>query len=125
MPRRLTVEERRWRSMTERQWQSWVIDLARAYGWKVWHFSDSRRQIRPGVFVGDRDAAGFPDLVLAHPRGGLLFRELKREGQNPTPVQVESMAILRAAGCDVAVWRPSDEAAVERRLSAVRGTVNA
>ena len=51
--------------------------------------------------------AGFPDDVLIGP-GGVLFRELKRTGCNPTPAQTHMIAALAEAGADVAVWRPID-----------------
>ena len=51
--------------------------------------------------------AGFPDDVLIGP-GGVLFRELKRTGCNPTPAQTHMIAALGDAGADVAVWRPAD-----------------
>lgn len=94
--------------MTEAALQKAVIDTARLLGWKVAHFHDSRRQVRPGVFVGDRDAAGFPDLVLV--RGGrLLFVELKAEKGRLSPEQDAWIAALQdSRRCGVAVFRPSD-----------------
>lgn len=95
--------------MNERQLQSQVIDLARLHGWKVWHFHDSRRQVAPGVLVGDSDAAGFPDLVLVHAqRGRILFRELKSNKGRLTVMQEQTLLDLQAAGMDAAVWRPID-----------------
>ena len=66
------------RNMSEKVFTKNVIDLARKLGWKVCHFHDSRRQVRPRVFVGDKDAAGFPDLVLVKNQT-LIFSELKSE----------------------------------------------
>lgn len=114
MGRRLTDEERELRAVTERELQSRVLDLARMYGWRVAHFHDSRRQVRPGVMVGDRDAAGFPDLVLV--RGTeLLFVELKRETGRATDLQLEWLEALGAVpGVEALLVRPSsfDELAV-------------
>lgn len=121
MPRRLTPQERVWRSLSEKQFQSKVMALARLYGWRVWHHSDSRRQVAPGVFVGDPDAKGLPDLILAHPRFGVIFRELKKEVHSPlSPEQVEALAWLQHCGVNAKVWRPSDEAEIEHLLSSVR-----
>jgi len=92
----------------EKELQAAVMNLARRMGWRVWHFHDSRRMVRPGVWVGDKDASGFPDLVLAHPVHGVLFRELKADGENPTPKQRDAIRDLGAAGADIAVWRPAD-----------------
>lgn len=53
--------------------------------------------------------AGFPDYVIISPNGrGMLYRELKREGNKPTAAQDVWLAMLAANGCDVGVWRPSD-----------------
>jgi hypothetical protein len=107
MGKRLTDEERAWRSLSEKDFQKQVLDLARLYGWKVAHFHDSRRQVKPGVFVGDKDAAGFPDLVLVRPPE-LLFMELKRELGKTTELQDEWLASLRACGLEAEVVRPSN-----------------
>lgn len=52
-------------------------------------------------------AAGFPDDVLLG-AGGVLFRELKRQGQNPTPEQEAWLLGLADQGLNVGVWRPAD-----------------
>lgn len=93
----------------ERDFQKQVIDLARTCGFKVWHFHDSRRQIRPGKFVGDQDAKGWPDLVLVHPgRGITIFAELKVPPNKPTDAQYEALNVLRSAGHNAVVWTPGD-----------------
>jgi VRR-NUC domain len=94
---------------SEKEFQRAVIQLARLNGWRVWHFSDSRRQVRPGVFVGDKEAKGFPDLVLVRAQR-LLFVELKSQGGRVKPEQQEALDLLSAVGggVDVHVWRPSD-----------------
>ena len=66
---------------------------------RLFHVYDSRKAI----------GAGFPDCVLTHPQQRrVIFAELKRPGQNPTPQQEAWLAALHAAGCEVAVWRPAD-----------------
>lgn len=94
---------------TEAEWQAQVIHLARGLGWTVWHFHDSRRQVRRRnqyELVGDADAAGFPDLVLARER--LVFAELKSEKGRLTKLQKQAMAVLSETGVEVYLWRPSD-----------------
>lgn len=115
MPKRLTDEERAWRSLSEKDFQKQVLDLARLYGWKVAHFHDSRRQVKPGVFVGDKDAAGFPDLVLVRPPE-LVVLELKRELGKTTPEQDEWLALLSACGVEASVVRPSNWDELRLRL---------
>lgn len=89
---------------TEAQFQTWVVSYARLMGWLVYHTHDSRRS-----------EAGFPDLVLT--RGEtLLFRELKTETGRLRPEQTHWLSALETAGQDVAVWRPSDEKAIQEAL---------
>jgi hypothetical protein len=54
-----------------------------------------------------RAAIGWPDWAVAGP-GGVIFRELKREGRNPTKAQQEWLDYMVTAGLDAGVWRPSD-----------------
>lgn len=96
----------------EREYQAMIMDLARRCGWKVWHFHDSRREVRSNgrrKFVGDADAKGFPDLVLVHAgTGRTLFREIKVPPNGLTADQAEALALLAAAGQDAGVWTPAD-----------------
>lgn len=85
-------------------------------GWRLYHVRDSKHAVIQGV-----RPEGFPDLVLVRraaggDRGRVLFRELKREGKDPTADQAEWGAMLLAAGQDWGVWRPSDWPAIEREL---------
>jgi hypothetical protein len=122
MPKRLTDEERAFRAVTEKQLQTRIIEFARLYGWRVAHFHDSRRQVKPGVFVGDKDAAGFPDLVLVRPPR-LMVVELKRELGKVTDEQRAWIDDLRSCGVEVHVVRPSEEDSFRRRLSISRSAL--
>lgn len=115
MPRRLTDEERAFRAESEKAFQKRIMDLARMYGWRVAHFHDSRRQVRPGVFVGDADAKGYPDLTLVRPPE-LIFIEVKAELGKTTPEQEEWLGLLAASGFETFVVRPSGWGVVEKRL---------
>lgn len=101
--------------MIERDFQTAVIDLAKLKGWKVAHFHDSRRQVRPGMFVGDKDAAGFPDIVAVRER--VIYAELKGEKTRVTDAQAAWMKALIEAGEEVYLWRPADWDDVERVLA--------
>jgi hypothetical protein len=90
-------------AMTEAQWQTVVLDLARTLGWMTYHTHDSRRS-----------NPGFPDLVLVRDR--VIFAELKTERGKLTDDQWSWLATLRAAGAEMWVWRPSDYPSVERIL---------
>jgi len=83
--------------MTERDFQERVERMAGLRGWDFFHVYNSRRS-KPG----------YPDLHLWHPKHGQLFRELKTMKGRQTPDQLAVEASMRAAGLDVAVWRPAD-----------------
>jgi VRR-NUC domain len=83
--------------MLEAELQAQVIELATMLGWLHYHPYDSRRSV-----------AGFPDLVLVHEQtGALIFAELKRDGQRPTPDQARWLAALSRRH-SAYVWRPAD-----------------
>jgi hypothetical protein len=92
--------------MSEAEFLKRVIELARLNGWLVAHFHDSRRQVRPGVFVGDRYAAGFPDLVLVRER--VVYAELKSDKGRLRPEQTVWLERLQGAGAEAYVWRPAN-----------------
>ena len=95
--------------------QAAVIELARLHGWLVMHQRPA--QVRPGRWItpttGD---IGFPDLVLAHPSRGVIFAELKTAVGRVSAEQQKWIATLKAAGCEVHVWRPSDIQTIRQRL---------
>lgn len=86
------------KKMSERQLQDQIIDLAERMGWKYYHVYDSRKSV-----------AGFPDLVLVHPKQRrVLWRELKSETGTTTAEQKVWLATLEVVGEDVGLWRPRD-----------------
>lgn len=118
-----------------------VLQYARVNGWLCAHFNDSRRQVRPGVFVGDKDAAGFPDLCMTRTtrkagtwnvsEARILFVELKVGKNRTTEKQDEWLSALNSAGArmgstyqagqcragvQVFVWTPEDWTEIEREL---------
>ena len=97
----------------ERDFQATVIEYARACGWKVAHFHDSRRQVG-GKFVGDSDAAGFPDLVMVRDKA-ILFVELKSEKGRLSSAQLGWCQVLLGAA-ETCIWRPRHWPEIERRL---------
>lgn len=102
---------------TEKDFTAAVLQAARACGWKAAHFHDSRRQVRPGVFVGDKDAAGFPDIFLCKGDQALAL-ELKVEKGRTKPSQVEWIDALDKAGIPSFVVRPADWPLIKRLLGA-------
>ena len=104
--------------LTEEAFQSQVLDLARLTGWKAMHVHDSRREVSRGnvrVLIGDRDAKGWPDLVLVRHR--LIVRELKVGRNRLTQEQAEWIERLLRAGVDAAVWRPADWPLIRKTLT--------
>ena len=69
--------------ITEKQFQAQVLDLARIFGWRVYH-----------PFLSKWSERGFPDLTMV--RGNrLIFAELKRDTGKTTPAQDEWIDLLR------------------------------
>lgn len=99
-----------------------VITLARSVGWLTFHAHDSRRQVRPGVLVGDRDSAGLPDLLMVRD-GVLLAVELKSDRGRLRPAQRAWLEALRAVedrsngALVVRTIRPSQWAEIEALLT--------
>lgn len=98
MPKLLTDREKYFRSITEASLQSQLIELGRAYGYRVFHTYDSR-------WTKER---GFPDLCFVHPFGDLFFAEVKRELGKLRPEQEEVIEAIQKSGTEVFVWRPSN-----------------
>lgn len=84
-------------AITEARFQTQVLELAAAMGWKAYHTRDSRGS-----------APGFPDLVLTDGRR-VIFAELKTERGKPTADQLAWLSDLEhAQAVDAYLWRPSD-----------------
>jgi hypothetical protein len=101
--------------VNEAQLKNWVIELAQRFGWLVHH--DLPAQYGNGRWATPvQGFAGFPDLVLAHPSGQLLFAELKSDKGKTSTRQDTWLAILDLAGIENHVWRPSDMPFIQDRL---------
>lgn len=85
--------------MTEAELQAAIIEAARWTRWLVYHTHDSRRS-----------QAGFPDLILLHPRSStLVVAELKSTKGRITPEQRAWLDAFAAIPCcRVRVYRPCD-----------------
>lgn len=125
-PGRLTEEERRFRAMTGMDLQRLLVGangLAPKLGWDHLHI----RPLRTAGGIWKTPTSGtlarWPDLTLVRVRDRrLIFAELKRELEDPTPEQIavlDALAALEqplaalASGylvtrVEVHVWRPSD-----------------
>jgi hypothetical protein len=104
-------------SISEAAFQEKVIATAQLHGWKCAHFrpmQDPSGRWRTAVAA---DGKGFPDLVLVHPRRGVIFAELKKETGTLAPEQKDWQAWLVAAGAVHGTWRPSDWPLIESILA--------
>lgn len=99
---RLTDDERLDRKMLEAQLNSRVMYRARKHGVKVLRL---QRAMAGGSWRTPA-TKGFPDLTFFGRR--VMYRELKRELGKLDEEQREWGILLKSAGCDYAVWRPSD-----------------
>jgi hypothetical protein len=98
--------------VTEDEWKSWVLDVARWHHWLVSHFRPARTE--RGWRTPLEGNAGYPDVTLA--RGGVvLIRELKSDRGRLAP---EQQAWLEALGPLGGVWRPRDRDLVLATLTA-------
>lgn len=96
------------------------MKLAALYRWRFIHHLPARR--RDGsyatLFQGMR---GFPDLVLVHPSGRFLIREVKEGKGVVSADQRKWIDQLRNAGVDAGVWRwPEDEQLIRDELNTRR-----
>lgn len=85
-------------AMSEAALLAAVRSQATRRGWMYFHCIDARLH-----------TPGWPDVTLAHTRQRrILFLELKRDGEQPTPAQQGWLDALAAAGCETGVLRPAD-----------------
>jgi hypothetical protein len=83
--------------ISERAFQSQIIDLFRLYGWETFSLPDSRRVT----------SSGYPDLTLMHPESNwLVFAELKIDGGKISKRQRVWLDGLIDAGQNVYEWWP-------------------
>lgn len=105
--------------MSEKAFQAGVLDYAERTGWKTAHFHSTIRHVREkdGSYrtIGDKAAAGFPDLILTR-RERLVFAELKREKGRPAPSQIAWIDALMATSAEVYLWFPRDWTQIESTL---------
>jgi hypothetical protein len=101
----------------ERDFTRWVLREARSRGWMAAHLGNVQIVRGKGgipVAIPDKDAAGFPDVVMVHPQHGVVWTELKmpdRSGRlaKPSDAQLRWLFALRECGEHVYIWGPSDQ----------------
>ena len=101
--------------ISENEFQAALFQLADLEGWIYFHPLKSAN--RDGKWrTATQGLVGFPDVVFAHPKKGYMFVELKSDGGRLTPEQKIWGATLKAAGANYFVWRPKDQADIDRIL---------
>jgi hypothetical protein len=101
----------------EAEFQAAVVQLARLRRWRVAHFRPATLTNGKTITPVAADGAGFPDLVLAKPRVGVVFAELKARRGRLSPAQTQWVECLRSAGAECHVWTPDDWDVIERVLA--------
>jgi hypothetical protein len=106
---------------SEDSFERWVVQVARAHGWKGHH---TRKSFGVVTGVSREDAYGWPDWIFWHPRKHrLIARELKTEHGRISVYQRAVLEDLVACGIDAKVWRPSDaQEVMETFAGEARGT---
>lgn len=119
--------------MKEGPFLAWIISAAKATGWSVWHVPAPMKRVR-GEWVGAKEAAGLPDLLMIHddpPR--LILAEVKGDGGKLSDEQRDflqaakkvaensieedlSFPESRTRTIGVFVFQPGQEAAIEQML---------
>ena len=95
-------------NLSEKQFQTLVVELAHRLGWIVAHFGTAYTPSGHAITPTRYDADGFPDLVLTHPKRGTMFRELKSQRGIIRGSQQHWIDTLRASGANADIWRPKD-----------------
>lgn len=103
--------------ISEAVWQEQFIELAHLLGYRHMHVRRSIGKSRKWVTA--TNVTGWPDCTLWSERQRrLVFVELKSASGKTTAEQDEVHASLRAAGCEVYIWKPSDLEVAARVLKA-------
>lgn len=93
--------------MTEKDFTKAVVQLAESLGYKTAHFGNTVKLVKRKngyAAIGDKGAAGFPDLVMV--RGDrIVFAELKAKRGILEESQREWLSALEKAGGEVHIWR--------------------
>jgi hypothetical protein len=113
MPSRLTDQERADRALLESDFRAIVNELAAILGYTFLWIGALRTAHGWRTPTYGPLGEGWPDTTYIHERTGrTIYVEFKRELEHPTLKQLEVHRILRAAGLEVYVWRPSDWPAI-------------
>jgi hypothetical protein len=100
-------------AISESSFQQQVKALAYLHGWSLHHSQPSMTRTGRYITTG---STGFPDIVMAHEKRGLIFAELKTEKGRASEPQLQWLATLKPHA-ECYLWRPSDLDFIATRLS--------
>ena len=100
--------------LTEEAFQSLVIDMAHAAGWKVAHFRPARTSKGWRTAVSG-DGKGLPDLILVRER--VVWAELKAVTKKMTNEQIDWAVWLLDANQEWYCWDPKDMDEIKKVLA--------
>lgn len=92
-------------SMSEKDWQAQVIEIARMLRWRVAHFRSVLTKHGWQTPV-QGDGVGFPDLILVRDR--ILAVELKTDTGKVADEQLIWLTAFETAHIETHIWRPRD-----------------
>lgn len=105
--------------ITEKALEGYVKDFTDLYGWSNYHQVTGVicPHCKKPTFSKVAGDPGFPDHVLAHPNGRLIFAELKSQKGPVKETQADWLQILNLGrDREVYLWRPSDMDAIAEIL---------
>lgn len=101
--------------ITEAEFTRQVLEYAKLKGWRTAHFRPARTA-KGWCTAVQGDGVGFPDIIFIR-RTDMLVAELKVGRNNVSTEQMEWLASFQWAGHDSYVWKPSNWAEIQTRLS--------
>ena len=106
----LTAEQRADRKLSGLDLQRNIAELGAMYGWLHMHVRPAQTAHGWRTPITGQLGKGWPDLTMVQPlRRRTIAVEVKRELSDPLTLDQEYVhRMLREAGWDVFVWRPSD-----------------
>jgi len=95
--------------ISEKELNTFIHAMADIYSWEAYHQIDMGPcRVCRAPNYSKRIGPGFPDWVLAHENGRLIFAEAKSEKGVVSEDQKKWLAVLDKGADEVYIWRPKD-----------------
>lgn len=102
-------------TLSEKQFQLQVLQLAKLYGWRCAHFRPAQTRSGKWITPVQAQGKGFPDLLML--RGGRqVVAELKVGKNKPSAEQTAWLDAFTLAHVQAFVWFPTDWRIIEETL---------